>query len=77
MKAENKNAIEAVDEYYPKVATTGIEGLTADEDTANSAIASIEYYNMNGIKLSAPSKDTNIRKMTWKSGKIIKDKVIK
>lgn len=77
MKAENKDAIEAVDEYYPKVATTGIEGLTADDSTANSAIASIEYHNLNGIKLSTPSKGINIRKMTLKSGKVITDKVIK
>ena len=75
MKAENQDAIENVDEYYPKVATTGIEAINADD--AKSAISSIEYYAMNGTRLSAPTKGINIRKMTLENGKVVTDKVIK
>ena len=73
MKAENGNAIESVDEYYPTVKTTGISSVMEQ----NGDIKSIAYYATDGRKLQTPQKGINIRKMTYKTGKVVSDKVIK
>lgn len=47
MKAENADAIDAVDEYYPKVnATTGISSVRNNSTTANAPM-----YNINGQRV--------------------------
>ena len=73
MKAENANATQTVDEYYPIVKTTGISSVTENRGD----LAKIEYYTLDGTKLSAPTKGINIRKMTYRNGKVATDKVIK
>ena len=73
MKAENSNATQTVDEYYPIVKTTGISSVTENRGD----LAKIEYYTLDGTKLSAPTKGINIRKMTYRNGKVATDKVIK
>lgn len=77
MKEENKDATEAIDEYYPPIRTTGIQALPLDNDSTHSAVSRVEYFALNGILLTTPQKGINIRKMTLRNGKVIIDKVIK
>lgn len=72
IKAQNADAIEAVDEYYPSC-VTGIE----DAPIISSEVAKIEYFTLGGAKVSEPVKGINIRKITYSNGKIETDKVIK
>lgn len=72
IKAQNADAIEAVDEYYPSC-VTGIE----DAPVISSEVAKIEYFTLGGAKVSEPVKGINIRKITYSNGKIETDKVIK
>lgn len=74
VKAQNADAITAVDEYYPPcVSVTGIDNAP----TVSSEIVKIEYFTLGGAKVSEPVKGINIRKVTYSDGKTIADKVIK
>ena len=73
MKAENADALNAVDEYYPATISTGISQTVVDK----GEVASITYYSLNGSRLNAPAKGICIRKITYSNGKTATDKVIK
>ena len=73
MKAENADALNAVDEYYPTSTSTGISQTVVDK----GEVASITYYALNGSRLNAPAKGISIRKITYSNGKTATDKVIK
>lgn len=74
VKAQNADAITAVEEYYPAFKTpTGIGEI----DTPTSAIQRVEYFALDGSKLPEPVKGINIRKITYSNGKVGTDKVIK
>lgn len=73
MKSENKDALNAVDEYYPASTSTGISQTVLDK----GEVASITYYALNGSRLNAPAKGISIRKITYSNGKTATDKVIK
>lgn len=74
IKAQNADAITAVDEYYPAcVPVTGIDNAP----TVSSEIVKIEYFTLGGAKVSEPVKGINIRKVTYSDGKTVADKVIK
>ena len=73
MKAENADALNAVDEYYPTSTSTGISQTVVDK----GEVASITYYALNGARLNAPAKGVSIRKITYNNGKTATDKVIK
>ena len=74
VKAQNADAITAVDEYYPAcVPVTGIDNAP----TVSSEIVKIEYFTLGGAKVSELVKGINIRKVTYSDGKTIADKVIK
>ena len=75
VKAENADAEEAVDEYYPAYTPT-----TAIKDVATvqpQELLKTEYFSLNGSKMSLPSKGVSIRKMTFKGDKTIIDKIIR
>ena len=75
VKAENADAEEAVDEYYPAYTPT-----TAIKDVATvqpQELLKTEYFSLDGSKMSLPSKGVSIRKMTFKGDKTIIDKIIK
>lgn len=72
VKAQNADAETSVDEYYPVCSTSGISSAMQQ-----SEVKSIEYYSLDGRKLSAPSTGISIRKMTFSNGKTMVDKVIK
>lgn len=74
VKAQNADAITAVEEYYPAYnAPTGIGEIV----TPTSAIQRVEYFALDGSKLPEPVKGINIRKITYSNGKSSTDKVIK
>lgn len=75
MKQGNADAESKVDEYYPAWKNpTGILQITGSNP---SELVKVTYYSLNGILLSAPQKGINVRKMLFKNGKTIVDKVIK
>ena len=73
MKSENKDALNAVDEYYPASTSTGISQTVLDK----GEVTSITYYALNGSRLNAPAKGISLRKITYSNGKTATDKVIK
>lgn len=75
VKAQNADALTAVDEYYPQCvpATTGIEGAPV----VSSEVAKIEYYTLGGAKVSSPIRGISIRKITYTDGRMATDKIIK
>lgn len=75
MKQGNADAENKVDEYYPAWKNpTGISQIIGSNP---SELVKVTYYSLNGTLLSAPQKGINIRKMLFKNGKTIVDKVIK
>ena len=75
MKQGNADAENKVDEYYPAWKNpTGISQITGSYP---SELVKVTYYSLNGTLLSAPQKGINIRKMLFKNGKTVVDKVIK
>ncbi len=73
MKAENTNAQESVEEYYPTCVSTAIRNVT----DIPSELLKTEYFSPNGNKVCVPSKGIYLRKMTFKGNKVITDKVIR
>mgnify|MGYP002677510105 CR=1 FL=1 len=75
MKSGNANATNAVDEYYPVWKNpTGI----SDYPVINpDDLVKVNYYSLDGTFLSAPQTGINIRKMIFRNGKVLTDKVIK
>ena len=73
VQAQNSDAESAVDEYYPECKSTGIDTMESE----HSAIARIEYFALNGMKLAQPNKGINVRKIHLANGKVLTDKVIK
>lgn len=75
MKTGNANATNAVDEYYPAWKNpTGI----SDYPVINpDDLVKVNYYSLDGTLLSAPQTGINIRKMIFRNGKVLTDKVIK
>ena len=75
MKQGNADAESKVDEYYPAWKNpTGILQITGSNP---SELVKVMYYSLNGTLLSAPQKGINVRKMLFKNGKTVVDKVIK
>ncbi len=74
MAAENEDAIEKVNEYYPACSTsTSISKAIVP----TSEISKVEYYTIGGAKISAPQKGISIRKITYSNGQKHVEKVIK
>ena len=75
MKTGNANATNAVDEYYPAWKNpTDI----SDYPVINPGeLVKVTYYSLDGTLLSAPQTGINIRKMVFRNGKVLTDKVIK
>lgn len=75
MKQGNADAENKVDEYYPAWKNpTGILQITGSNP---NELVKVTYYSLNRTLLSAPQKGINVRKMLFKNGKTIVDKVIK
>lgn len=73
MKSGNADNIEAVDEYYPEYVSAGISDVTVDNEATPTKI---EYFSLDGRKLSSPGKGVSIRVITLSDGRTISDKVV-
>ena len=71
MKAENTDAEQSVDEYYPACVKTGIAPLKSNN------ILTTEYYSLGGFRLDAPRKGVMIRVERMADGSKNVSKVIK
>lgn len=74
MKSGNADAIEAVDEYYPEC--TKVSSVDTLPDVAASVLA-VEYFDLNGQRLSNPGQGVSIRRFLMSDGTAITDKVLK
>lgn len=74
MKAGNADAISAVHEYYPscKAPSSAI-----GETVVRSEVDRIEYYNLQGVRLTEPAEGINIRRTVYRNGESVTDKVLK
>lgn len=75
MKGGNSDAISAVEEYYPE--STAQSGISDLDYETRSEVVRIEYYNLNGVRLSEPAQGVNIRRLYYADGHVETDKVIK
>lgn len=76
VKAQNENAFDPLDEYFPELAyIAGIEEINVDKSP--SSIRSIDYYTLDGRKLREPQKGINLRVINYEDGSRESDKVIK
>lgn len=71
VKAENADAETAVAEYYPTIAS----GIATPVQKLQ--IKKVEYYTLDGARLSAPQHGISIRKITLANGKTTTTKVLK
>lgn len=74
MKGGNADAESPVDEYYPEcVKMSGVESIETPKDD----VVSVEYYDLNGIRLAEPADGISIRRIIYSDGTSETDKVIK
>ena len=74
MKKGNADAISAVDEYYPVcIQTNAVETIEA----AKGEVVAVEYYDLNGVRLSEPGLGISIRRIVFANGTSETDKVLK
>lgn len=74
IKAQNQDAIEAVDEYYPEYKTSGIEEIYA---SSAGEVIEIQYFNLNGMRIAEPGDGITIRRLVFSDGHVETDKVIR
>ena len=74
VKAQNADALTAVEEYYP-ASTPAFTGI---EDTAvKSEVVKIEYYTLDGMKVDEPVEGISIRRVVYADGRTATEKIIK
>lgn len=73
VKAQNEDAIDAVNEYYPAF-TAGIKDIEADN---SHEVIAIEYYSLDGRRIPEPANGITIRRIVYADGRVEADKVIK
>ena len=71
----NAMAESSFDEYYPETKTSSLEDIA--EGVMTSEIAGIEYYSLDGIRLTEPAEGISIRRIIYTDGRVESDKVIK
>lgn len=74
VKAQNEDAIDAVNEYYPAF-TAGIKDVEADN--SHHEVIAIEYYSLDGRRIPEPANGITIRRIVYADGRVEADKVIK
>ena len=70
MKAGNEDALQAVEEYYPACVNTAISMPSAGGD-----IRKVEFFSLDGTRLSSPQKGVNIRRTTFSNGQRKSEKI--
>ncbi|TGX82484.1 pectate lyase [Palleniella muris] len=72
VKAQNADAIDAVDEYYPAFVSTGIDGTTVGD----KEVVATMYHNLQGQRIDANAKGVKIKTVILKNNQRISTKVI-
>ena len=72
VKAQNADALSAIDEYYPTF--NPVSGLEYTE-MGTSALSKVEYFTLSGQPLDRP-QGICLRRITWSNGQITTDKVM-
>lgn len=72
MKARNMDAMESVDEYYPKANATGI----ADTMAPTATVAATSYYNLLGQLMASPQDSIYIKVERMADGRVVTTKVL-
>ena len=70
MKAGNEDALQAVEEYYPACVNTAISMPSAGGD-----IRKVEFFSLDGTRLSSPQKGVNVRRTTFSNGQRKSEKI--
>ncbi len=74
VRAQNADAENSIDEYYPTLKSqTAIGDITANE----AEIIAFEYYTLDGKRLSEPQKGISVRRAIYSDGKSVSDLVTK
>lgn len=71
-KAQNEDAIESIDEYYPKQSF-----VTAMTQLSAGPIVRIEFFNLSGQAIAEPQEGISIRRITYTNGQTDVEKVWK
>lgn len=74
------DGIETINEYYPAstsvdLSDTFVAGI--GNVTVATGIKSVEYYSLDGIRLTEPAEGISIRRIIYTDGRVESDKVIK
>ena len=72
-KAQNADALTAIEEYYP--AQTFLAGIR--DAKSDGTIRRIEYYSLDGKRLAEPQTGISIRRIVYGGGRVETDKVMK
>ena len=72
-KAQNADALSAVEEYYPAQTFLASIGSVSPD----ASIRSIEYYSLDGKRLAQPQTGISIRRIVYAGGRVETDKVLK
>ncbi|MCM1406715.1 MAG: hypothetical protein NC210_09860 [[Clostridium] fimetarium] len=72
VKAQNADALESVDEYFP-ACVSAIETVSADR---GSEVTAIEYYTPEGRRIPRPAPGISIRRLVFADGHTETDKVM-
>lgn len=73
VKAQNADALQAVEEYFPEIgSSTGVTGLRQE-----SMVSAVEYYSLDGCRIAEPENGICIRRIVYTDGTSVTDKVIK
>lgn len=74
------DGIETINEYYPAstsvdLSDTFVAGI--ENVTVATGIKAVEYYSLDGIRLTEPAEGISIRRIIYTDGRVESDKVIK
>lgn len=72
VRAQNQDAINSVNEYYPACVSASVNTIESGQD-----VAKVKYYTTNGIETKEPLPGVSIRKIVYTNGRTLTDKIIK
>ncbi|MGN0028139.1 MAG: pectate lyase [Marinilabiliaceae bacterium] len=72
VKAQNADALSAVDEYYPSFRATALPAVSVEAE-----IIGFEYYSLSGKRLAEPANGISVRRTLYAGGSSSTDLVIK
>jgi len=71
-RAQNADAEQAVEEYYPSQTFLGISQVKSE-----SELYRVEYYDLDGKRLTSPQQGISVRRQYFRDGTVLTDKVLR